>query len=103
MSFRDMIGMYRVAIMRCINAIAFQEGKSYIEDVIRIIDGIITTMGGNVSIYDSPNLFTKEQKETLLRFHQILCEMRDLVVKIENCEIPEEELEQTTDLFTSVV
>ena len=103
MSFRDMIGMYRVAIMRCINAIAFQESESYIEDVIRIIDGIITTMGGNVSIYDSPNLFTKEQKETLLRFHQILCEMRDLVVKIENCEIPEEELEQTTDLFTSVV
>ena len=89
--------------MRCINAIAFQEDDSCIGDVVRVIDGTITTMGGNASIYESPNLFTKEQKKALLRFHYILCEMRDLVAKIENVGISEEELEQTTDLFTSVV
>lgn len=98
MNFRDLCGMYRIAIMRCVDMIAQdlpletdEEGKHpNVESIFQVIDGEILLLNGNLPILfeDPGNLLgiIPEQRLTLQKYHMILCSMSELDEKMAKYE-----------------
>ena len=82
-TYKDLLGMLRSAISRSVNIIAFDEGEinengvheDYVE-IVRAVDGPLTTLDGNVQILDDDELMI------LAKLLYILCYLEDIDKKV---------------------
>lgn len=88
MSFKNLIGMYKAAIIRCTEIMTTGEGdkneaSQYI-DVLKIIEAvhIIMLYDGNISAVDVIGL-NDEQKLVLGKLEVVLNSLEDIMKKIE--------------------
>lgn len=83
-TYKDLLGMLRSAISRSVNIIAFDEGEinengvheDYVE-IVRAVDGPLTTLDGNVQILDE-SFFEDDELMILSKLLYILCYLEDI-------------------------
>ena len=77
-TYKDLLGMLRSAISRSVNIIAFDEGEinengvheDYVE-IVRAVDGPLTTLDGNVQILDE-SFFEDDEDSKESKFEAFL-------------------------------
>ena len=87
-TYKDLLGMLRSAISRSVNIIAFDEGEinensvheDYVE-IVRAVDGPLTTLDGNVQILDE-SFFEDDELMILAKLLYILCYLEDIDKKV---------------------
>ena len=77
MNFANLVGMYKVALNRCIDVIACNEENSSVEEIIDAVDCTLTMIDGNEDLLA---LLTLDDTYRLIlyKYHRILCLMRDI-------------------------
>lgn len=72
MNFANLVGMYKVALNRCIDVIACNEENSSVEEIIDAVDCTLTMIDGNEDLLA---LLTLDDTYRLIlyKYHRILC------------------------------